>query len=137
MTAKRIVCALICAFLCGCTNIEGLYAPACIAYEGDEIQLLDGRYSWRRFTDQRKLDEHGKLVDLFPGYPRSGAYEYRDSVLVLTSGDGSEETEFFLLDENSGIYLLSEAEKRRVEAGDRIPECALRRAAEDQTELPN
>ncbi len=131
MTAKRMMCVSSFVILCGCTSIEGIYAPDCIAYEGDEIELHEGRFTWRRFTDQRTLDEQGHLVDPFPGYPRSGAYEYRDSVLVLTSDSDAAKTEFFLLEEKSGEYLLTASEKQRYDADDRIPECALRRMAEE------
>ena len=117
--------------LCGCSSIEGLYLPACTAYEGDEIQLTEGRFTWRRFTDQRTVDAQGQLVDPFPGYPKSGIYEYNDPVLILTPDSDSENVGFFLMEEKSGVFLLTGAEKQRYDIDGQIPECALRQASEN------
>ena len=131
MPAKRLMTLFMGAILCGCSSIEGLYAPACTAYEGDEIRLVEGRFTWRRFTDQRTLDEQGQLVDPFPGYPKNGVYEYREPVLILTPDSDSGNTGFFLLDEKRGVYLLTGAEKQRYDIDGEIPACALRRVTED------
>jgi len=119
------------ALLCACSSIDGLYAPACVAYEGDEIELVEGRFTWRRFTDQRRVDDQGQPIEPFPDYPKSGAYEYRDPVIILTPDSSSENTGFFLLDEKRGVYLLTGAEKQRYDIDGEIPECALRRATEN------
>ena len=131
MPAKRLMTVFMGVVLCGCSSIEGLYVPACTAYEGDEIRLVEGRFTWRRFTDERMLDEQGQPVDPFPGYPRSGVYEYREPVLILTSDSDQENTGFFLLDEKRGVYLLTGAEKQRYDIDGEIPTCALRRSAEN------
>lgn len=131
MPAKRLMTVFVGAILCGCSSIDGLYAPACVAYEGDEIELIEGRFTWRRFTDERRVDAQGQPVDPFPGYPKQGAYEYRDPVLILTPDSDSENVGFFLMDEKSGVYLLTGAEKQRYDIDGRIPECALRRASAD------
>ncbi len=131
MPAKRLMTLFMCVILCGCSSIEGLYVPACTAYEGDEIQLTEGRFTWRRFTDQRTVDAQGQLVDPFPGYPKSGIYEYNEPVLILTPDSDSGNTGFFLLDEKRGVYLLTGAEKQRYDIDGEIPECALRRAGEN------
>ncbi|RZV33879.1 MAG: hypothetical protein EX272_14010 [Chromatiales bacterium] len=119
------------ALLCACSSIDGLYAPACVAYEGDEIELIEGRFTWRRFTDERRVDEQGQPIDPFPGYPKQGIYEYRDPVLILTPDSDSENVGFFLMDEKSGVFLLTGAEKQRYDIDGQVPECALRRAGED------
>lgn len=131
MPAKRLMILFVGVILCGCSSIEGLYVPACTAYEGDEIQLVEGRFTWRRFTDERMLDEQGQPVDPFPAYPKSGVYEYSEPVLILTPDGDSENTGFFLLDEKRGVYLLTGAEKQRYDIDGEIPECALRRTADD------
>lgn len=131
MPAKRLMTVFTGVILCGCSSIDGLYVPACTAYEGDEIQLVEGRFTWRRFTDERRLDEQGQPVDMFPGYPKSGVYEYSEPVLILTPDGDAENTGFFLLDEKRGTFLLTGAEKQRYDIDGQIPECALRRTAED------
>ena len=131
MPAKRLMTLFMGVILCGCSSIEGLYLPACTAYEGDEIQLTEGRFTWRRFTDQRTVDAQGQLVDPFPGYPKSGIYEYNDPVLILTPDSDSENVGFFLMEEKSGVFLLTGAEKQRYDIDGQIPECALRQASEN------
>ena len=119
------------ALLGACSSIDGLYAPACVAYEGDEIQLLEGRFTWRRFTDERKVDEQGQPVDPFPGYPKQGSYEYRDPVVILSPDSDPENAGFFLLEEKRGVFLLTGAEKQRYDIDGQIPECALQRSSDD------
>ena len=131
MPAKRLMTIFMGVILCGCSSIEGLYLPACTAYEGDEIQLTEGRFTWRRFTDQRTVDAQGQLVDPFPGYPKSGIYEYNDPVLILTPDSDSENVGFFLMEEKRGVFLLTGAEKQRYDIDGQIPECALRQASEN------
>ena len=99
-----------------------------MAYEGSEIELSDGRFTWRRFTDERKLDAHGEPVDAFPGFPKTGRYSIHDSQVDLTDDDGESVVSFYLYDDAQGKYLLSSAENRQYEVGGGIPECALRRA---------
>ncbi|MDH3621735.1 MAG: hypothetical protein OER91_12640 [Gammaproteobacteria bacterium] len=131
MPASRLMFVFLSAILCGCSSIDGLYAPACTAYEGDEIELLEDRFTWRRFTDQRTLDAQGQVVDPFPDYPKNGSYEHRDPVLILSPDSGNENTGFFLVKDSGVYYLLTGAEHQRYELDGVIPECALRRRAED------
>ena len=131
MSNLRLVTVIAALFLCGCSSIEGIYAPACVAYEGDEIELVDGNFTWRRFTDQRHVDENGEAVDPFPNYPKNGSYEYRDPMLVLSPHEGAANSGFFPLKKAGVVYLLTEAENQRYELDGEIAECALRRQTEN------
>ena len=115
-------------FLCGCSSIDGVYTPACMAYEGDEIELVDGRFTWRRFTDQRQVDEQGELVDPFPGYPKTGRYVYHDAQLDLKPDGGASLVSFYVQQNTQGMYMLTTDENRQFKDDGRMPECALRRA---------
>lgn len=114
--------------LCACATIDGLYEPACVAYEGDVIELLDSRFTWRRFTDERKVGEHGELVEPFPDYPKTGHYNYHDSQLDLIADSGDVVAVFYLQDDVAGKYMLTSAENKEFVHDRSVPECALLRA---------
>lgn len=99
-----------------------------MAYEGDEIEFVDGRFTWRRFTDQRQVDESGELVDLFPSYPKTGRYTYHDAQLDLMLDGGASLVSFYVQDDTQGKYMLTMDENRQFEHDGKMPECALRRA---------
>lgn len=127
MPAKRLLSVLVAISLCACSSIDGLYAPACIAYEGSEIELSGNRFTWRRFTDERKLDEHGEPVDAFPGFPKTGQYRFHNSQVDLIPDDGQSSVSFYLYDDAQGKYMLSNAENKQYQSDGGMPECALRR----------
>jgi len=127
MPAKHLLSVLVATSLCACTSIDGMYAPACTAFEGSEIELHDDRFTWRRFTDERKLDEHGEPVDAFPGFPKTGRYSIHDSQVDLHPDDSPSTVSFYVYDDANGTYMLSGAENLQYEKDGGIPECALRR----------
>ena len=124
----RLLSVFLAVVLCGCSSIDGLYAPACMAYEGDEIELADGRFTWRRFTDQRTLDERGELLDPFPAYPISGSYEHRDPILTLVPDEEKESASFYLRRDKRGVFLLTGEQNQQYIRDGEFPECALRQA---------
>ena len=102
MPNVRLLPVFVVVFLCGCSSIDGIYTPACMAYEGDEIELVDGRFTWRRFTDQRLVDENGELVDPFPGYPKNGRFVLGDAQLDLMPDGGASLVSFHVHDDTQG-----------------------------------
>lgn len=128
MPAKRSLSVFVAMSLCACSSIEGLYVPACVAYEGQEIELAGNRFTWRRFTDERKVNEHGELVNAFPGFPKTGHYSHHDSQLDLVTDGKNSSVSFYLQDDPQGKYLLTSAENEQYQHDGSMPECALRRA---------
>jgi len=127
MPTLRLIFFVLVPLLVSCANIDGLYKPACIAYEGDTIKLFDGTFTWQRFTDERRVDENGELIDPFPDFPKTGSYTLDDAVLELSINDGSDYATFFPLQLGSDYYLLRQAEFDAYLANDKIADCALKR----------
>lgn len=63
--------AIFVAMSCGCAAVDGVYEPGCMSHAGDRIVLERGRYSWKKYTDEIRLDESGRRIDPFPGFPVS------------------------------------------------------------------
>jgi hypothetical protein len=118
-----IVSALLFA---ACANHEGLYEPACIAYEGDRMTLRDGRFEWQRFTDQRSVDDDGNIVNPFPGFPKTGTYDFVAGRLELVTNDGVRLDDWFVVVQDGQRYLLTNKQHIAILDGNERPECALR-----------
>ena len=127
MRATRLLPVSIAVFLCSCTTVDGFYTPSCVAYEGSEIELSADRFTWRRFTDERKLDEHGQPLEPFPGFPKTGRYEEHGSRIDLIPEDGSPVVRLHVKVESKETYLLTDAENDGLLEDGKMPECALRR----------
>ena len=127
MILRRFLLAGCALALGACTSYEGLYAPSCAAYSGSEIELIGGRFTWSKFTDQVVIDEEGNTVDPFPGFPREGAYEIDGKTLTLTPSSGEAKETLYFVRDGADVYLLTEAEHAEVAAGGELPRCALKR----------
>lgn len=114
-----------CLAITGCSEIDGVYAPGCIALEGDRIELEDGRFVWSRFTDQIRLGPDGEPVAPFPDFPRRGTFRIDGERLVLTGDDGRRYDDWFIVSSAGRPMLLTVAEKAAVDAGREPPACAL------------
>lgn len=132
MRIPRLVIFAAISTLIACSSLEGMFEPACIAYEGDKIRLTDGRFEWQKFTDQKMLDEHGEVVDAFPGYPKLGRYEQSDLQVRFFADDGSQLDDRYLFHDQQRVYLLTWEQNEAVLNGGRLPACALR-LADDKT----
>ena len=121
-TALIIPLALL---ITACAGHDGLYEPGCIAYEGNRIELQRGRFEWRRFTDQRVVGADGKIVEPFPGYPKTGSYGWSAGRLELSGDDGMKLDDWFLVEQQGRSYLLSGAQYDAYLANDTVPKCAL------------
>ena len=115
--------------LSGCATIDGVYEPACIAYEGDRIELRNGRFEWDRFTDEHRVDADGNLIDAFPDYPKSGQYKIDDGRLTFLTDSGNGVADWFLVEHLGQYYLLTSSQHEAFVNQSDIPECALLRAS--------
>ena len=123
---KGMVLALTAFLLGGCANhLEGVFEPACIAYEGDRVKLGGGRFEWDRFTDAIPIDEDGNRLDPFPGYPKTGKVAQEEERLTWSADDGSTIDERYLLDYRGRTYLLTWDQNEAVLDGEEMPACAL------------
>ena len=105
--------------------MEGMFEPACIAYEGDRVSLSDGRFEWQRFTDAVAVDDDGNRIDPFPGYPKTGRFEQDGERLSWDTDDGSTLDERYLLEHRGRTYLLTWDQNEAVLDGEEMPACAL------------
>lgn len=114
-----------------CANHEGMYEPACIAYQGDEIELQDGRFIWQRYTDERTVDEAGNVVEPFPGFPKSGSYRVSAGRLELVTDDNVRLDNWFIVEHAGKRYLLDAQQHNAFFEGGDLPKCALEFTATD------
>jgi hypothetical protein len=124
-----ILCALI--TLAACTELEGVFEPACMAFEGDRVVLRDGRFEWHRFTDERRIDDKGNVIESFPGYPITGNYKLSRGKVRFNADSGARLADHYLVEEQGALYLLTAEQYKAVSDGDAIPSCALRRNQEE------
>jgi hypothetical protein len=114
-----------------CANHEGVYEPACIAYEGDTIEFRNGRFEWQRFTDQRTVDADGNIVKPFPAFPKTGTYSIEAGRLQLVTDDGVRLEDWFIVVRSGGRYLLTSAQYEVFRQSNELPGCALKLTGSD------
>lgn len=131
MKISRPATLLITLFLASCANHEGQYEPACIAYEGDRIELKDGRFEWQRFTDQREVDQDGNVVKPFPDFPKTGTYTLSDSRMQFNTSDGVTLDDRFLVEHDGERYLLTGSQHNNFVERNDLPDCVLKLAGTD------
>jgi hypothetical protein len=112
--------------LSACANHEGIYEPACIAYQGDKIELQDGRFTWQRYTDERTVDEAGNVVEPFPEFPKTGSYRVSAGKLELVTDDNVAMDDWFVVEHAGQRYLLDAGQHNAFLEGGELPKCALR-----------
>ena len=117
--------------LLACANHEGLYEPACIAFEGDIIKLEDGRFSWRRFTDARRVDDAGNVVEPFPDFPKTGTYRVAAGRLELVGDDNVRFEDWFIIERDGRRYLLTSKQYVAFLDGGELPKCPLEFSADE------
>ncbi len=117
--------------LLACASHEGMYEPACTAFEGDTIKLEDGRFTWRRFTDQRTVDDAGNVVDPFPDFPRTGTYRIASGRLELVTDDNVRLEDWYVIESAGKRYLLNGKQHGAFLESRELPRCALEYSALD------
>lgn len=113
--------------LAGCATGSGVYEPACIAFEGDRVEIRGKRFVWDRFTDERRIDADGREIDLFPDFPKTGRVEVRAGRVRFYPEAGAPIEMHYLLKRGSATYLLDGEQRASVMSGGDMPDCVLRR----------
>jgi hypothetical protein len=130
MTLRRfrfIPAIFVTLLLTACVEYEGLYQPSCIAYEGDTIELRNGHFEWRRFTDQRSVDANGNIIEPFPDYPKSGKYSLDAGKMSFLTNEGAQLDDRFLIEVDGQFYLLTNQQHSDYLLKNELPRCALKR----------
>lgn len=128
MNTKALILSASLGVCAGCASgpdVTGTYAPSCVAFEGNTIELADNRFTWDKFTDEVTVDDTGNTVDPFPGFPVRGTYTVDDDVLSLTTDVGELAAELRLVRRPGQVYLLTAAEFDAWQREGRVPACAL------------
>ena len=125
MSPRLIVTLLIAVSFCGCASHEGTYSPSCIAYEGSNVSLSDGKFVWEKFTDSVVVDDAGKVVNQFPAYPMRGSYRIEGHTLYLEAASGESLANMYLRQRNERQYLLTAEQFEAWEKAGQAATCAL------------
>ncbi|MGI9261615.1 MAG: hypothetical protein ACR2QR_06255 [Woeseiaceae bacterium] len=112
--------------LAACSSQERWYEPSCIAYEGDRVILRGTQFEWHKFSDQVPMGVDGERANPSPRYPMSGTYHQEDDRIEFKPDDGSEISDYFMLDHLGARYLLSEEQQQRFDADGLLQNCALK-----------
>ena len=128
----RILPLLLSLCLTACSSFEGYYEPSCAAYEGDTIELNDGKFVWKKFTDVRSIGPDGKPVEPYPSFPRTGHYIRSAERIELHPDDGTSPKTYYLLQVDAASYLLSLSEWQSYQRTARVPDCALGRRISEE-----
>jgi hypothetical protein len=102
-----------------------VYAPDCIAYAGDRIELDDGRFAWDKFTDQVEIDEEGQRVDRYPDFPVRGRYLVDDGRVTFIAETDVRLPQLYLARRGRQHYLLTTAQYATWQETGDFANCAL------------
>jgi len=128
MRQKNLGVILFAIASAGCAssaNTAGTYTPACIAYEGNKIELSDGRFVWDKFTDEVSVDDAGNVIDPFPGFPVQGSYSIDEDVVRLSTDVGELMAEMHLVRNSGRVHLLTADQFEAWRKDRELDECAL------------
>ena len=132
MTVSRPLLLVLALSLAACAGHDGVYEPACTAYEGDTLKLDSGRFEWRRFTDERIVNEDGNAIAPFPGYPKTGTYRVLDGRVELVTDGNEQLPDWFIVDSGGQRYMLDAGQHNAFLAGGALPECPLKLTPADE-----
>ncbi len=122
----RVYSTLVAAvFLVACVSHEGTYSPDCIAYAGSNISLRDGQFVWEKFTDEVVVDEDGKIVNQFPGFPMRGSYRIEGQIVHMESAAGDAMEKMYLHTRDTRQYLLTAEQFEAWQKTGKHADCAL------------
>ena len=127
---RLAVVGILMTALTGCQELDGDWTMSCAAFAGDTLSFSGDRFTWDKFTDARRIDDEGRIIDPFPGFPKSGVYAVDGDALVLTDeSTGAELGRFYLHEQDGVAALLTAAEHSELANGGPFPECPLQRSA--------
>ena len=126
MTRQFALVLFACSFITACGSLEGTFEPACIAFEGDRVVFAGNRFEWQKFTDERRIDDEGKVIDPFPGYPLTGRYKLRSGIVEFVVAEGAKPDDQYLFETDGDVYLLTVEQHAAAVAGKGLPACPLR-----------
>ena len=125
MIARKSVTILVACSLAACLSHEGRYSPACVAFEGSNVELHNGRFVWEKFTDSVAVDDDGEVVNQFPGYPMQGSYRIDDQTVTMESAAGDSLENMYLHRSENRSYLLTAGQHKAWEETGKYADCAL------------
>ena len=134
MNTKLLMLLTAVAMCAGCatgSDVTGTYAPSCVAFEGNTIELSETGFTWDKFTDEVTVDDDGNTIDPFPGFPVRGTYSIQDDVVSLTTDVGELAAELYLVRRPDQVYLLTAEEHAAWQKDGAVPKCALLLGAGD------
>ena len=125
MISRQLVTITAALLFAACASHDGMYSPSCTAYAGNNIELSGGYFTWAKFTDSVVVDDDGKVVNQFPGYPLSGNYRIDGESVFLESSSGEPVATMHLYQHADRSYLLTAEQQQDRESTGKLPECAL------------
>ena len=125
MNHKITALSAIGILLSSCVPHEGMYSPACVAFEGSNIELRGGVFNWEKFSDQVIVDSAGNVVNQFPDYPLRGSYRIEDQIVHMTKQSGEEMAPMYLRREGEAQLLLTSEQVQAWEATGKYADCVL------------
>lgn len=127
MNARQTTAMLAACLLAACVSHDGLYSPACAAYAGSKIELRGGRFSWDKYTDTVMVDDDGRIVDQFPGFPLQGTYRIDGDTVHMRSAAGETLATMYLRGDGARRYLLTAEQFAAWQDTGKYADCALLR----------
>lgn len=120
------------ALLSGCASHDGNYAPGCVAYAGNQVELSGGTFVWDRFTDQIRVDSDGQIIDPFPDFPVSGNYTLDGRRMTMIAESGQSMQPMYLHQDGSDYRLLTADEDASWQSSGAFDNCVLTRQYEKE-----
>ena len=102
-------------------------ANECTLYRNNPYRMPACRlqFVWEKFTDSVVVDDDGKIVNQFPGYPMRGAYRIDEQMVYMDSASGEPMENMYLHRHDDRYYLLTAEQFEAWEKTGEYAECAL------------
>lgn len=125
MTSVRFLFIIVAIGLSACASHDGSYAPGCIAFAGDTVELHGGRFEWDKFTDEMRVGPDGNVADPFPDHPVVGNYRVSGERISFMADSGSAPEDMYLLGSAGEFRMLTPAQYEEWRRTGEYPECSL------------
>ena len=130
MRIRLITLLAFLTLLSACKEVDGVYMPDCVAFEGSRITLSGGEFIWERFTDQVIVDDDGNVINQFPDYPKVGTYRVKGQDLELNFNNGDRVEKLQIHERYGRLSLLTADEVAEWQRSGRYAQCVLTRELE-------